>query len=202
MNDRDVDRWDGPKQDELRNVLRQWRTPEPPPGIEDELRRTFRRRRPRRSVLGLAVAAGLVILLVTLANRAFAPRVRVVAQVPSSAPSAPAPVGPAAVTARPPSAPRALATRPRGSRRARRASHAEPVVVVEPGQAALLRQLARALGGARVALPAGAPPAPEVILPDVRREGLLQAPARDEVRPYRSEWKRIETEWPFVHRSL
>jgi hypothetical protein len=35
-----------------------------------------------------------------------------------------------------------------------------------------------------------------------RPDEILQAPARDDLQPYRSEWRRIDTEWPFVHRSL
>jgi hypothetical protein len=51
---------DGPEREALRAFLRQWHVPGPPPDIEEDLRRTFRRRRSgRRPVVWLALAAGL-----------------------------------------------------------------------------------------------------------------------------------------------
>jgi hypothetical protein len=209
MNDRDLPRWGGPP-DQLRTILRGWRAPVPPPGIEDDLRRAFRRRRrPARTLAlsGLAVAASLVIGLVAVISARQAPRSPRLVSAPSSPPAVPARTGRGDVPARPWPAPAARSSPSRvanGGRAARplTAPRVESVVKVEPGQAALLAQLARSLRRARAAPPAGPPPPPASMPLVARPEGILQAPARDEPQPYRNEWRRIDTEWPFIHRSL
>jgi hypothetical protein len=98
--------------------------------------------------------------------------------------------------------------RPLGGARAARSAPARPRQaegggrVVEPGQAALLAQLARELRGKRYAPPV-APAAEIVAAPlEARPVPILEASPRDAFLPHRTEWKRIETEWPFVYRSL
>jgi hypothetical protein len=209
MNDRDLDRWSSPP-DQLRAILRRWRAPETPPGIEDDLRRAFRRRRrPGRTLAlgGLAVAASLVIGLVAVIGARQGRRPPALVPAPSSRPAVSAADGQNDVPAVPSAAPAARSSTSRvagGGRLARppQAPRVQSVVEVEPGQAALLAQLARDLGRARAARPAGPAPPPASMPLSARPDEILQAPARDEPQPYRSEWRRIDTEWPFVHRSL
>jgi hypothetical protein len=186
----------GGESDRLRAVLREWRAPGPPPEIEDDLRRRFRRGRGRRPVVWLALAACAALLILNLVTRGDRPATPVVVEPgqAAAAPEPPSPLRAAEKTVEPGAQARDL-TRPRRARRAE-------TVVVEPGQAALLAQLARELRGARFAPPAGAPP-PIVAAPHGARPGpILEAPPRDVFLPHRTQWKRLETEWPFVHRTL
>lgn len=189
----------GREPEDLRAILRQWKVPGAPPEIEDDLRRTFRRRRDRRlPIFWLAVAASVVLLLVYHLAPRGRPSAPVVAEsAPSATPAAP-------TLPPPPVAVRPLEARAReigALARARQAPREEDVVV-EPGQAALLAQLARELRGKRVAPPAAA--APQIVAAplEARPRPILEAPPRDTFLSHRTEWKRIETEWPFVHRSL
>jgi hypothetical protein len=195
--DRGFDGEGGGESDRLRAILREWRSPGPPPGIENDLRRTFRRARAKRPLVWLALAASVALVLLLLVARGDRPATPVVVgRTPPAAaapePPLPLPVVEETVEAR---AESGGVTRPRRGRRAER-------VVVEPGQAALLAQLARELRGARVAAPAGAPPSIVAAPPGARPGPILEAPPRDVFLPHRTEWKRLETEWPFVHRSL
>ena len=188
----------GREADGLRGILREWEVPGPPPEIEDDLRRTFRRRRGwRRPVLWLSVAASVVLLLVYRATPHSRPGPPVVAERASAAtPAAPALPPPSPIAARP------LETRARAVGELARAHPRAEAAVVEPGQAALLAQLAGELRGKRCASPAGA--APQIVAAPLgsRPEPIPEAPPRDVFLPHHNEWKRIETEWPFVHRSL
>jgi hypothetical protein len=209
--DRDVDVGDGRPPDELRAILRQWSAPAPPPEIEAGLRQAFRRRRTGRRAWtwGLAVAASLVMVLLTLGRGPFGTRPPADARTPAVAP-APGPAGAGradVVVASPPSpagpspaAPRAVAAGI--AARARRVARPEPAVIVEPGQAALIWQLARELQGARFAVPSGPPPRVESEPHGARPAAILQAPPNDEVPRYHRAWMTVETEWPCVHWSL
>lgn len=210
MNDREHGRRTEGGPDDLRAILRQWRVPETPPGIEDELRRAFRHRRNRGRdrAWKLALAAGLVIAVVTTGRATFAPRPPVAAPPPTPERSLSAVAGRDVLeTTTPPVEPVGGRSKPWGERRSLPAAHrtarrVEPVVIVEPGQAALLAQLARDLRGVRHALPGGPPAAAEVMSADARPEALRHAPARDEPRSYHRDWKQIDAEWPSVHWSF
>jgi hypothetical protein len=75
-------------------------------------------------------------------------------------------------------------------------------VVVEPGQAELLAELARQWRNARQAGPGLSLPRIEVLPADAPPSAILQAQARDEVPEYRTRWKDVESEWPFAHWAL
>lgn len=191
----------GPEREALRAFLRRWHVAGPPPDIEEDLRRTFRRRRSRRRpVVWLALAAGLALLAlwqVTPTGRPVPPERPVVVASPRPAPSVP-PESSRTVT-------RAdFAAAPAPPARARRAtvlSPTEPEVIVEPGQAELLVQLGRDLQVMRPAEPGTTPPrietvpadAPEAPIPRMR---TTDAPA------YRATWETVAGEWPFVHLSI
>jgi hypothetical protein len=192
----------GPEREALRAFLRHWHVAGPPPGVEEDLRLTFRRRRRsrRRPVGWLAFATGLVLVAASQLVPARRPVARdgpVAVTSPRTAPSAPpgsqSTVGSGGVAATPPLAARV--------RRAPVASHAEPEVVVEPGQARLLRRLGRELRALRPAETATTLPrietvsagAPEAPIPRMRET---------ELPSYRAEWELVAGEWPFVHRYV
>jgi hypothetical protein len=191
----------GREPEDLRTILKEWKAPGPPPEIEEDLRRAFRRRRSKsRRVVWLAVAACLALVLVNQVKTPARP-------VPPAGAERPA----LSLTSAPPSLgaePDRVETRgpahgsPARARRALTVPMAADVVVVEPGQAALLAQLARDLRGKRCVPPVAA--APQIVAAPlgVRPEPILEAPSRDAFPTHRTEWKRIETEWPFVYRSL
>jgi hypothetical protein len=188
----------GREPEDLRRILRQWKVPGPPPEIEDDLRRTFRRRRGRRPpLLWLAVAASLALLLVYEVKGPGRPARPVVAERPTLRTPPPPPrveanrrearatPDPAARTPRAPAAP-----------------PAEGAVIVEPRQAELLAQLARQLQGARQAPPGVSVPRIEAVAADAPPPQIRATQWRDTVLQYRDHWEKVGDEWPFVYRSL
>ncbi len=179
------DAGDGPERDELRAILRQWRVPEAPPEIEDQLRLSFRRRRsPRRRALWISLAAGLTMLAAWQMRSPDRPSRPASPQAPVAAvPSLAEPlrtVEPDRVSGSTP----AVAEQGRVRRRPV-AAPKEPEVVVEPDQAALLAELVRTWSGTRQAAPGTAiPQMPEV-----------------EVPRYLEEWQTVAGEWPLVQQS-
>jgi hypothetical protein len=184
--------------EELRTILRQWRVPGPPPEIEDDLRRTFRRRRGRRPpLLWLAVAASLALLLVYQVKRPGRPAPPVVAERPTlRIPPAPPVVEADRRETR--ATPDAAAHAPRAAV----APPAEGAVIVEPRQAELLAQLARQLQGVRQAPPGVSVPRIETVAADEPPPPIRAPQARDTVPQYRAHWEKVGNEWPFVQRSL
>lgn len=188
---------------DLRPLLRLWSAPLPPPEVEEQLRRTFRRGRAKRRLAWLAVAASLAIAtsLALLFLRASPTEVpgRIAQRPPQVMPSAPP---------SPVAAPHPVGTRgpeealPASPKRVRTVRPAVKEVIVEPGQAALLLQLARQLNGTRQASP-GLPPPPIVVVPaDAPPSPIRKAQTHDSVPPHRDHWKKVESQWPFVHWSL
>src|SRR5260221_10587710 len=156
--------------EDLRRVLRQWKAPGAPPEMEEQLRQTFRQRRSRRHrSRWLALAAGVVVALAgiyglsvlrlgppSLVERSAArpssaplPMVAGIEPTRSESPSQPAAVGPLR-------APHVTTPRRR----------AGPEVIVEPGQAELLRQLAQEWRGARQRSPGVSVPRLEEFRPE------------------------------------
>jgi hypothetical protein len=151
---------DGPERHDLRSFLRQWDVPSPPPDIEGDLRRTFRRRRAAkgRPSLWLSLAAAAALAVVALWRIEWHDRVATPA--PTERPVAVAsPLPPPPETAeagRPrssapgagePSPPEPVAHRHRRQIPAAR----EAEVIVEPGQARLLVELGQKLRDVRQA---------------------------------------------------
>jgi hypothetical protein len=132
--------------EDLRQILKEWRVPDVPRDIEEELRRTFRRRLRARVVLSWLITAAALAMFV--GAPLYRPRLPL-AQPPTSAPVAapllePAPpvvAAPAPVEA-PPRIPVARAE-PRPMR-----TRPQPEVIVEPDQGRLIAQLSRALNRA------------------------------------------------------
>ena len=187
--------------EELRTILRQWKVPGPPLEIEEQLRRTFRgRRSKRRRTVWLAVAASLALVLAYAVRPLGRPAPPLVAERPApvAPPASPAStVEPNRVETRGP----VHASRAR-ARPARAARPARSEVLVEPGQAELLRQLARQLRGTRQAPPGASLPRIEVMPANAPAGPILETQARDDVLEYRAHWEKVGSEWPFVHRSL
>ena len=190
--------------EELRRVLRQWNAPGAPPEIEEQLRQTFRQRRSRRHrTRWLALAASVVVALAGIYGlsvlrlgppspversparplSAPLPTVTGIEPTRSESPSQPAAVGPQG-------APHLTTPRRR----------AEPEVIVEPGQAELLRQLAREWRGARQ-MPLGVSgPRLEEIRPDAPPTYFPEAGGAD-VPSHSTVWEPVAGEWPPVHRA-
>ena len=193
---------DGPEREVLRAFLRQWHVAGPPPDIEEDLRRTFRRRRrsARRPVVWLALAAGLALFVLSQVvprGRPAPPERPVVAASPRPAPSAPPESSP--IVSR---AGAAAAAAP--AFRVRRAPVPSPAaheVIVEPGQAELLAQLGRRLRDVREAMPGTAVPRVETL-----PAGAPDLPIEDtrvtDQPPHRNEWQEVAGEWPSVYRSV
>jgi hypothetical protein len=191
--------WEGSRgPEDLRGVLQEWKVPPPPREIEEELRRTFRRRRShRRPIAWLAVAASLTLLLVYQVGRPWRPTPAVVAERPVLK----TPPRPPVVVARPLEA-NAI---PEAAARAPRAAVVPLIggdVIVEPRQAELLAQLARQLQGARQAPPGVSLPRIEAVPAEAPAPSIWAAQARDAVLPYRAHWEKVGDVWPFVHRPL
>ena len=191
---------DGPEREALRAFLRHWHVAGPPQDIEEDLRRTFRRRRSgRRPVVWLALAAGLALVVLSQAvptGRPLPPERPVAAAPPQLALPAPPPSDRGADR----TAEVAAARTPR-ARRAPDSSPGERDVIVEPGQAELLAQLGRRLRDVRDAIPGTAVPrvetlpagAPDLPIPDMRVTDLPL---------HRNQWEEIAGEWPSVYRSV
>ena len=166
--------WNDDEGAELRAALRGWTVPPPPTGIEDALRREFRRRRLRRpSAVWLSLAAAVVLLAAWPFVSARLGGRPSVARVPSQ------PLGPSAAE------PRREAPIRTTARQASRAAvpnavKPEPVVVVEPAQAELLAEFGRRAWERAEA-------APGASLPRMPAE---EAPA------YRAEWEEMAGVWP------
>ncbi len=189
----------GREPEELRAILRQWRVPGPPHEIEDDLRRTFRRRRGRRRpVLWLVVAASLALLLAYQVKPPGRPSPPVVAERPMPRTPPPPPV--VAETHR-----HETPATPVPAARTQRAAVAPPVedaVIVEPRQAELLAQLARQLKGARQALPGVSLPRIEAVPAGGPPPRVRAVQEGDTLLQYHAHWEKVGNEWPFLHRSL
>jgi hypothetical protein len=192
---------DGPEREALRAFLRHWPLAGPPSDLEEQLRRTFRRRRPRRRpVVWLALAAGLALLALSQVvpkGRPVAPE-RLVVVAPSRpastvAPESSAIVGRVGAAAAPAPAARA--------RRARVPAPAEHDVIVEPGQAELLAQLGRELRTVQQEAPRTTPVRIETVAADAPEAPIPQMPATN-APAYRGAWETVEGEWPFMHRAV
>jgi hypothetical protein len=200
-------RWeDGPEREELRTTLRHWKVPGPPPEIEEDLRRTFRRRRARgRRALWPSIAAATVLALLAVWRigvkdrpATTAPTGRAAA-VPTPSPRRPTAV---AVGRSPSSAPVGLepaaavgAVRlPRPTR-----AQAEVEVIVEPGQAGLLAEFGRTLRTVRQAAPGT--PVPRIEGASRETPVALAGASATDVPTYRGDWETVAGEWPLVHRS-
>jgi hypothetical protein len=192
---------DGPEREALRALLRQWHVPGPPPNLEGDLRRTFRRRRSsRRPVVWLVLAAGLALLALSQVlptGRPVPPERPVVAASPRPAPSAPPETSPTVGRAEVAAAP----VPPARVRRAPVPSPTEPEVIVEPGQAELLVQFGRELRTVQQEARGTTPPPIETVPADAPEAPIPQMPATD-APPYRATWETVAGEWPFVHRSV
>ncbi len=194
---------DGGGPEDLRTILRQWRAPAPSPEIEEELRRTFRRRRSsgrRRVWLALAASLLVVAALALLLNESMRAPGRL-AERPTpplvSSPAPPPPVAPERAAIPGP----AHAT-PAPAKRSPKVPLPRNEVIVEPGQAELLAELARQWRNVRQAGPGLSLPRIEVLPADAPPSAILQAQAKDEVPEYRTRWKDVESEWPFAHWAL
>ncbi len=193
---------DGPEREALRAFLRQWHVAGPPPDIEEDLRRTFRRRRSgRRPVVWLALAAGLALVALSQAvptGRPVPPERRVAVASPRPAPSGAARVrsgrAPGPDVAAAPAAPPRV-------RRAPVPSPTEHEVIVEPGQAELLAQLGRELRAVQQEATGTTPPRIETVPADAPEAPIPQMRATD-APAYRATWETVAGEWPFVHRSV
>jgi hypothetical protein len=206
--------WNEGPDDELRGLLREWKAPEPPAQLERALVWRLRRRSAwKRWAPWLAAAACLALVLLGRLT---------------SAPTAPPPRGPgardAAREATPPAAAAPLAaasaSRPAGATAPGASSEgpsesgaatasqvgrastakAEDPVLVEPGQAELLAELARALRGARQS-PPGAPLPPIEVIP-AHSTPPIESSADVELQPYQLHWESVGGEWPSMRRAL
>jgi hypothetical protein len=73
-------------------------------------------------------------------------------------------------------------------------------VLVEPGQAALLAELARDLHGAKQS-PPGAPLPPIEVIP-AHSAPPVESPGDVELQPYQMRWESVGGEWPSMRRAL
>jgi hypothetical protein len=185
--------------EELRRVLRQWNAPGAPPEIEEQLRQTFRQRRSRRQrTRWLALASGVVVALagiyglsgLRLGSRSLVERS---AARPSSAPL-PVVAGIEPTRSESPSQPAAV--------RPLRAPHlttprrrTEPEVIVEPGQAELLRQLAQEWRGARQRPPGVSVPRLEEIRPEDAPPTRFPDARAADVPSHRTIWEPVAGDW-------
>ena len=190
----------GPERETLRSILRQWDAPATPPEIEEELRRTFRRRRARgRRPLWLSLAAALALLLLG--------RVDSTHRRPSAASPVPAPQS---ATPHPPSPPAISLDRPASRPTASVASvHEAPglkrgpatgAVVVEPGQRELLVELAERLRSRRQPRTVVSAAAVESVPAGERARSTLEV-APTEVPRYEARWERVADVWPLIQLS-
>jgi hypothetical protein len=197
-----VGREDGPEREALRAFLRQWRVGTPPPDLEEDLRRTFRRRRSgRRPVVWAALAAGIALAVLSLVlptRRPTAPDRPVAVVSPEPAPTVPPGSSPAVSGTRIAAA--SNAPRPHG-RPAPLRSLTEPEVIVEPGQAQLLRQLGRELRTVQQEAPRTAPLPIETVAADAPEAPVPRMPETD-APAYRVAWETVEGVWPFIHRAV
>jgi hypothetical protein len=192
---------DGPERETLRAFLRHWHVPGPPPDIEEDLRRTFRRRRRsgRRPIVWLALAAGLALVALSqvVPRRPAPPERRVAVASPRPALPVPPESNPMASRA-------GVAAAPAQSARVRRAPVPSPTeleVIVEPGQAELLAQFGRELRTVQQEATGTTPPRIETVPADAREASIPQMPATD-APAYRATWETVAGEWPFMHRSV
>jgi hypothetical protein len=185
----------GREPEELRAILRQWKVPRPPREIEDDLRRTFRKRRDRRPrLLWLAVAASVALLLAYQVKPPGRPALPVVPERPMTRTPSPPPVVETHRHDTPGPPPR--------TRRAAVAPPVEDAVIVEPRQAELLAQLARQLKGVRQALPGVSLPRIEAVPAGGPPPQVRAAREGDTLLQYNAHWEKVGNEWPFLHRSL
>ncbi len=191
-----------PEDEELRQLLREWTVPSPPPEIAADLRRTFRRNRaPRRSVttwLAVAATVATVIGGVHLLRQVSSTSVRraVADRAPSPPPSE------AAEPSTRPGGERSTPTA--GVRTAHRSApqrRPEAEVIVEPRQAELLAQLAGQLRRLQEAPPTVRLPQVEELLAYAASAPTPEMPDA-EVPTLHTEWEVIQGTWPAVHRPL
>ena len=193
---------DSPEREALRAFLRHWHVAGPPPDVEEELRRTFRRRRRsvRRPVVWLALAAGLAFVVLSQIvpkGRPLPPERPVAVASPRPAPAVTPESSPIVSRA-------GVAATPAAPSRERRPPVRPPdehEVIVEPGQAELLAQLGRELRTVQQEAPRTTPVLIETVPADAPEAPIPQMPATD-APAYRATWETVEGEWPFVHRSV
>ena len=191
---------DGPEREGLRSILRQWDVPAPPPEIEEDLRRTFGRRRAKgRPVLWLtlaaaAVLAALAVWRVEVGERAATPA-SPERPVAAATPIRPTPTAEPARSRHPDSVMAFPVQRPRRPDPAPR----EAEVVVEPGQGRLLAELEGKLRGVRQAAPGTS--IPWIADGPADQPATIGAAEAADVPRYEGEWETVEAEWPYVHRS-
>jgi hypothetical protein len=195
----------GGPEEPLRPILRRWEAPPAPAALEEDLRRTFRRRKPKRGgMVWLALAAALALLAMwplTRRESATLPA-RSVARVPEARPRP-------AIVARPPAEPEPVVPAATTANPNRRASRAKSgVVIVEPRQAELLARLHEDLQRPRptTAVFSGAPVTvasnvPVAIVPDDAAGTPTLAAGVAAVPAYQGNWERVEGAWPPVQRS-
>jgi hypothetical protein len=197
--------WNEGPDDELRALLREWKTPAPPQQMERALAWRLRRRKAwRRGAPWLAAAACLaLVFLGRLTSSPTAPpsqesHVRDAAgeATPSAAGSPPPTLThvpqPAGATSPGPATSRAL--------RAAATARPDDPVLVEPGQAELLTELTRDLRGAQQS-PPGAPPPPIEVIP-AHSTPPIESSADVELQPYQLRWESVGSEWPSMRRAL
>jgi hypothetical protein len=190
-----------PERESLRSILRHWEVPGPPREIEEELRRTFRRRRSsRRRTLWLSAAAGLTLLVLWQIKPSGRPLPPALPERPIAVAS-PSPPPPTTVKADGAGNPAPPSLSPVREHRRPTAAPADAEVIVEPGQAELLAVLGRQLRGVRQAAPGTTTPRIEVVRADAPATPVPTLQATDVPR-YRGDWETVAVEWPFVHRSV
>jgi hypothetical protein len=212
--------WNEGPDDRLRALLREWRAPEPPRQLERALAWRLRRRNAwKRGAPWLAAAACLaLVLLGRLAStppaappagrqaRDTEASTRASARPPARAASerSPSPAPPSeSAAARSPAITGAAAgssPRPSARRPAAAAGSVEDAVLVEPGQAALLAELARDLRGAKQS-PPGAPLPPIEVIP-AHAAPPVEPSAEAELQPYQMRWESVGSEWPSMRRAF
>ena len=192
---------DGPEGEALRAFLRHWHVAGPPQDIEEDLRRTFRRRRSRRRpAVWLALAAGLALFAlfqVMPTGRPVPPERPVAVASPRPAPSLTPGSSPIVSRADVAAAP----VSPARVRRAPVPSPTEHEVIVEPGQAELLAQRGRELRAVQQEATGTTPPRIETVPADAPEARIPQMQATD-APAYRATWETVAGEWPFMHRSV
>jgi len=180
----------------LRSTLREWRVPAPPPGMEEDLRRAFRRRRgARRTAAWLATAAALAGLAAwPLLRKEAVPSVATGS--PAVTVGAPLPMSGAAATERRP--PERVEKAGARRRPGRPLATVREEVIIEPGQAELLVRFGEGLQDLR----------PPTTVLSGTQVAVVPAHASEtptlggaEVPRYQAEWERVAGVWPLVQVS-
>ncbi len=202
------DRQGGPEPADLRSTLQAWTVAGAPPDVEARLRSTFRRRRAaHRRNLWLAAAAVLAVVAIPLWHVADSILLDRVSRPPGST-TPPAPVG-GSPSAEPTNAVAQLAITSGGkSTHSRLAggrltltARRTAAVIVEPGQAELVRQLGQQLSRVRQAPPGVSVPRVEVTAAYAAPPSIPEVSAVA-VPQYTTNWEPVTGEWPVTQRSV